>query len=122
MLAAFLIPLMTTVPSFTASTSACWLRAVMPLLSELPFASTHAPAARTAHPAARRPVQIAVHYLRRRPARARTIRPGRLGPLVPRGTPILAPKGTAGPHGTRVAAADLAAGPVRRAPRPLQPA
>jgi len=41
----------------------------MLLLSALPFASVLTLAARAAHRAARRPVQIAVHYLRRQPGR-----------------------------------------------------
>ena len=77
----------------------------MLLLSELPLATVLTLAAR----AARRPVQVAVHCLRRQP--------GRQGPSVlagwgrwSRGMPILAREGTAGPDGTRVAAADRAAG------------
>ena len=69
MLATLLISPMTTVPSFGASTSAPAGFDAMLLLSELPFASVLSLAARAAHRAVRRPVQIAVHYLRRQPGR-----------------------------------------------------
>ena len=66
MLAALLISPMTTVPRVGAPDQrACRLRTVLLLLSELLFAGILTSVAR----AARRPVQIAVHYRRRRPGR-----------------------------------------------------